>query len=239
MKTNVFDVLNSWIRGVEYSLVNLLSALAPWLAPLAPAYFSYHHMVNYLGLPETVAFLIAACIEILGLAAMHTTLEFYSWNRKYKDTKLHAPLWAAVLTFALYFMVIITLNVLIDATLGNEAWPVIMARALLSFLTIPSALILSIRAQHTDREEKQKRPRKKTSTQRVETPPAPTLHVPPSKSTTEAIQEYLDDNGLTPYDVGREGVMGPHELATEIGYDPNNVRPALHRMQKNYENQGS
>ena len=41
---NVFDAINRWINSVEGSVVNLISAIAPWFAPLAPAYMAYQGM---------------------------------------------------------------------------------------------------------------------------------------------------------------------------------------------------
>ena len=48
MENNIFDKLNEWINGIEGSLVNFLTAFSPWLAPLAPAYMTFVHMVEFL-----------------------------------------------------------------------------------------------------------------------------------------------------------------------------------------------
>lgn len=148
-KTNIFDVANEYIRDTEASLVNLLSAIAPWGAPLAPAYMSYGGMVKHLGFTPFVAGVIAGVIEILGLATVHTTILFWQHNRRYKADVRKMPTLLAGGMFALYLVVILTVNVAMEALIEWPGMP-ILARALLSLLAVPAAVTLAIRTQHAE-----------------------------------------------------------------------------------------
>lgn len=149
MTTNIFDRINDWIRDAEGSLVNLLSAIAPWGAPLAPAYMSFRGMQLHLGYTPFVALVVAAVIEILGLATVHTTLVFWKHNRRYSKEDNKMPTTLAGGMFALYLVIILTVNIALE-------WPVkwvytpILARALLSLLAVPASITLAVRALHTE-----------------------------------------------------------------------------------------
>lgn len=151
---NVFDTVNDWIRDSEASFVNLLSAVAPWLAPLAPAYMSFRHMTGVMGFPEGIAWSIAAVVEVLGLSGVSTTLDFWTFNRRNdKDKQMRkAPVGIAAGSFLAYLSVILTMNVLLEiATLQGEtakAWAIILAKALLTLLSVPAAVLMAVRTSH-------------------------------------------------------------------------------------------
>jgi hypothetical protein len=146
---NLFDIINDWIRNSETSLVNLLSAIAPWGAPLAPAYMSYGGMTKHLGYTPFVAFIIAGVIEILGLATVHTTLVFWKYNKRYSNEAKKMPTLLAGGMFALYLVIILMTNVVLEWPQQWDYTP-ILARALLSLLAVPASIILAVRALHTE-----------------------------------------------------------------------------------------
>lgn len=153
---NLFDQINHVIRDSESSLVNLLSAIAPWLAPLAPAYLTFSHLTaEEFGFPIWVAISVAMVVEVLGLSAVSTILAFWAHNRRYKDEKKRAPVWIAVFSFVIYLMIILVINVVLDAALTNGStlsydWMVVGAKALLTLLSVPAAIILAVRTQHKE-----------------------------------------------------------------------------------------
>jgi len=110
---------------------------------------SYGGMVRHLGFTPLVAFILAAVIEILGLATVHTTIVFWQFNRRRLAEYKKRPTALAAGMFGAYLVIILTVNVLLE-------WPTewifmpILARALLSLLAVPAAVTLAIRAQHTD-----------------------------------------------------------------------------------------
>lgn len=151
----IFDNLNVWIKGVEASLVNFLSAFVPWCAPLAPAYLSYTHMINELGFPQWVALAVAFVVEGLGLATISTAMSFWSHNRKYTSTERHAPIMVPIAAFISYLAIIMTLNVLIEIAKIPSAnldiqWVRVVAFALLAFFSVPAAVTLAVRTQHKE-----------------------------------------------------------------------------------------
>jgi hypothetical protein len=153
MAKNVFDTANDYIRSTESSLVNLLSAVAPWGAPLAPAFMSFIGMTKHLDFTPFVAGVIAGVIEILGLATVHTTLLFWRHNRRYSKEYKKMPTALAGGMFGLYLIVVLSVNVILEAysaKLITWDWTPIVARGLLSLLAVPAAVTMAIRAQHTE-----------------------------------------------------------------------------------------
>ena len=171
MTENIFDRMNNWINGIEGSLVNFLTAFSPWLAPLAPAYMTYIHMIEFLGFPVWVSGALALVVEILGFGTVSTFLDFWFFNRKNKAQYKQAPIWLVVAAFAFYLGLIVFSNVLIDLAqaYGTEqqvAGAVVAVRALLTLQTIPAAIIVAVRTGHRDllreiRREKEEKEAKK------------------------------------------------------------------------------
>lgn len=158
---NVFDKINEWIRGTEGSFVNLISAIAPWGAPAPVAYMTYEHCVNALHFPVLIAIITALVVEALGISSISTALSFWAHNKKFTDSKNQSPLWLAIGTFAFYIVLVLSLNVVLDAeqlsrvpnlALGEYAVTggMILGRALLSLLSIPAGVLLATRAEQTE-----------------------------------------------------------------------------------------
>lgn len=155
MLKNWFERFDDWINDTEGSIVNALTAFAPWLAPLAPAYMTYVHMVEFLNFPKPLAIALATLVEVLGFGTVSTFLDFWFHNRKETAKAKKAPLGVVVLSFGFYLALVLVSNVIIDIAkaFGNEgqvAWAVIVVRFLLTLQTIPGALIVAVRTGHRD-----------------------------------------------------------------------------------------
>lgn len=155
MEENLFDRLNNWINGIEGSLVNFLTAFSPWLAPLAPAYMTYVHMIEFLHFPVWVSGALALVVEILGFGTVSTFLDFWFFNRRNKAQMKKAPLFLVVVSFGFYLGLIVVSNVLIDLAreFGTESQisgAIVSVRALLTLQTIPAAIIVAVRTGHRD-----------------------------------------------------------------------------------------
>lgn len=146
---NNFDKLNDWIRGTETSIVNFLSAFAPWLAPATPAYMTFQHAYSTLNFPFLVALSTGVVVEILGFSAVSTFLSFWFHNRKNVAESKKAPLSVVVIAFAFYLALIVTSNVLLDS-FPTDRWAEIAVRALFTLQTIPAALLVAVRTQHRE-----------------------------------------------------------------------------------------
>jgi hypothetical protein len=147
----MFDFINDTIRGAESSFVNLISAIAPWLAPLAPAFMTFQHATDKVGLnfPLWVAIPIALVVEILGFSTVSTLLAFHFYNRRNRYATRKAPVAIVVFAFSFYLALIVTSNVVLDAT-ENSRTALVVVRAMLTLQTVPAALIVAVRTQHRD-----------------------------------------------------------------------------------------
>lgn len=149
MNSDFFDKLNDWIRDTENSIVNFLSAFAPWLAPIIPAYMTYQHAIGTLRFPMHIAIPAALVVEILGFSAVSTYLSFWFHNRRNKAESKRAPVGLVVMAFAFYLSLIVFSNVLLDS-FPNDKWAEIAVRALFTLQTIPAAMLVSVRTQHRE-----------------------------------------------------------------------------------------
>lgn len=168
MNSDFFDRLNEWIRDTENSIVNFLSAFAPWLAPIIPAYMTYQHASGTLKFPILVAVPAALVVEILGFSAVSTYLAFWFYNRRNKAETKKAPLVLVIIAFGFYLALIVFSNVLLDSFPG-ERWAEITVRALFTLQTIPAAMLVSVRTQHREllSEISKERLERKESNQKV------------------------------------------------------------------------
>lgn len=156
------DKGNSWfiwanqtIRENEALVVNLLSAIAPWGAPLIPANLTFRHMTNTLGFDTLITYIAAFVIEVLGLSAVSTILAFWAYNRKRMAEHKKAPVNVAVGSFIAYLLIILSVNVALDAAKIFEnpallSWTIVGANAMLSLLSVPAAVIMAVRVQHKE-----------------------------------------------------------------------------------------
>lgn len=149
-ETNIFERINDSIRNTESSLVNLLSAIAPWGAPLAPAYMAYWGMVGKLSFDPVVAFILAGVIEILGLATVSTAISFWQHNRRQSAEYRRMPVIVPAGMFGFYLAIVITVNVLLELPIPEAYHIPVIARALLTLLSIPAAVTLAIRTQYDE-----------------------------------------------------------------------------------------
>ncbi len=153
MNDNIFERMNKWVNSVESSVVNFLTALSPWLAPLIPAYMTFEHMQVFLKFPDWVSFVAAIVVEILGFGTVSTFLEFWFYNRREKSGKAKAPVGLIVMSFVFYLLLIVISNVVIDTSVAflsieYQKGAVILVRLLLTLETIPAVLIVATRPGH-------------------------------------------------------------------------------------------
>ena len=146
----LIQTLESWqaVTGkLEGVIVDNVSAAAPWLAPVVPAYLAYSNMTGVLSFPWYIALIAALVVEFLGLATTNTVFTLWEYNRTRKTTAPIAAIWPALSAAGAYIIVVIVVNVLLD--LSNPVH--VIAKALLSMLSILAAITLAIRAGHARR----------------------------------------------------------------------------------------
>ena len=145
---NFFEKANQWIENTESSIVNFVSAFAPWLAPIIPAFLTFKHTQTILGFPKPIAFIGALVIEFLGLATISTSTVFWKHNQRYSSKENQAPLWIALGTFVFYLIVILTVNVVLSWQVYNVEE--LVAITLLTSLSVPAAVTIAVRSQYAE-----------------------------------------------------------------------------------------
>ena len=105
------------MNNLEKNAIRIVAKLSPWLAPFPSAYFVARSAMVHLALPLPVAVVVAAIIETLGLATVHTALWAYDWNAHKRKTDPKRPLVLAVALGAVY--VVATLGLVVFL----EVWP--------------------------------------------------------------------------------------------------------------------
>ena len=136
------------MNNLEKNAVRVVSKLSPWLAPFPSAYFVARSALVHLDLPLPVAVVVAAIIETLGLATVHTALWAYDWNARKRKTDPSAPVGLAVTLSAVY--VVATLGLVVFL----EVWPflAIYAPVLFPALAVVGALNLAMISRQEQRE---------------------------------------------------------------------------------------
>lgn len=147
---NFFDRANQWINNIENSLVNLLSAIAPWLAPVVPMQIAVQHMIGYLSFSKPVAWMTGAVVEILGLAAVSTILRLWRHNQNARAEKNRQPIWVPIFVYGFYLTIILSVIALPELAKTERDWIAVTVKILLSLLSVPAAITLAIRAQNTE-----------------------------------------------------------------------------------------
>ncbi|MBE2197114.1 MAG: hypothetical protein IAE79_00795, partial [Anaerolinea sp.] len=147
-------------QAAETAVLDNVAATTPWLAPLLPASIAYHHLKDYLQFSTPMALVGAGVVELLGLSAVHTAFQLWQYNDEKRESESAAPFVPAALAGGVYLLVVITVNVILEAantSPSTAAIASIVAKALLSTLSIVAAFVLALRAQHARRIEKQRR----------------------------------------------------------------------------------
>jgi hypothetical protein len=136
------------MNNLEKNAIRIVAKLSPWLAPFPSAYFVARSAIVHLDLPLPVAIIVAAIIETLGLATVHTALWAYDWNAHKRKTDPSAPLGLSMTLGAVYMVATLGLVVFL------EVWPflAIYAPALFPALAVVGGLNLALISRHEQRE---------------------------------------------------------------------------------------
>ncbi len=167
---NIFDRIVRFLDHTEVSFVTLLAKVIPLLVPIIPAYVGYTHVTDTatgLGFDPWAGWVYGAVIEGLGYAAIYKAVQFWEHNRKYTTEKNQAPLTMAVIIYLVYLVVTLIVNVVLDYKAGVVAYKVV-ALGLISLLSVPAGLLMSISAIHTERTTERERANEQARNERAE-----------------------------------------------------------------------
>ena len=171
MKTNILEKIFGWIsdtiNGGERAVLDALSAIVPYTTASIPAYLTFTHTLVNMNFPVNVAFLAAFTVEVLGVTSVSTAIRFYQWNKNHKNDAEKAPFWLAVITYVFYIIITLSVNVILEIYAATRAPAVIWAIGLFSLLSLPSGVLISIRAQFGEmlEDKREKAEQRKTERQ--------------------------------------------------------------------------
>ena len=133
----------------EQNLIDRVARFTPFFVLAIPATFAYQNVTNpnLLAMPWWVGLLIAVSIEGLGLASVHTSLSLFEYIKQHKQ-KISGEAITMLLMTLFYLAVVVMVNIVLDL---HHSWEIIAAKALLSLVSIPAAVTLSIRQIHKSR----------------------------------------------------------------------------------------
>jgi hypothetical protein len=77
--------------ALNFNVVRWISTVTPWVAPIPSAFFVAHSAMCHLGTPLSIALVLAAVIELLGLTSVHTWLRLSNWNLSRRKSDPGAP----------------------------------------------------------------------------------------------------------------------------------------------------
>lgn len=226
MKMGFFERILYLIKGAESTVVELIAVLGPWLAPAVPAYLTYYHSNTLLQLPQMLSLVAGAVVEVIGLASGHTLAQLWSHNKKYRANKDKVPLLPVWGVFSFYVLNVLIINLVLQW--DTTTWQEKMAFAGLTLLTVPAIVIIAVRSQHTAIlfEKVSKEANKKNKKQ-------DDLSITGVPFTLDALETYYKENGISPFDVGRDGTYSPKGVAEATGWNASSVRAGTHKLRNN------
>lgn len=145
----IFRLLSDLINDAEKSFQDFLMAIVPYAVPVIPAYLTVDHVHRYMDFPTWVAWTAGFVVEAFGITAITTAIKFYYHNRRYKHQDNKAPFLPALLAYAFYVLVVISVNVILEAVSGSRSGWVILTIALFTLLSVPSGVLIAIRTQYS------------------------------------------------------------------------------------------
>lgn len=151
MKENIFrsffGSVSETINGGERAFLDALSAIVPYTTAGIPAYLTYDHTFKQMDFPLYIAALSAFTVEVLGVTSVSTAIRFFQWNKNHAMEKDKAPFVLAVTTYCFYILITLSVNVILEVYAGDRSPAVIWAIGLFSLLSLPSGVLISVRAQ--------------------------------------------------------------------------------------------
>ncbi len=152
------DGIANWFSNArktihEEGIIDFVSKLSPWIAPLPSAWFVHDATVRHLAAGSGLAWIIAIVIETLGLTTTHTALGMHAWNKAHADKpEKQAPFGLSV---ALAVVYVIATLMLISVLEVKPEWQH-YAPAMFPLLAVVGAVNLALRSHHNTRIREEK-----------------------------------------------------------------------------------
>ena len=143
----VESFLRTSIGTIENMVIDFISELVPWLAPLPSAALVSRAVITYLGFGTIMGVVSAIIIEFLGLTSISTSLTIWNYNENRRKQDKPAPFFLSLGLVGFYLVSTIGLTVFLDTfpTLAH------FAPALFPFLALVGGLNLVLKMDHRNR----------------------------------------------------------------------------------------
>lgn len=125
------------------NLSTFIARIGPWLVSLAPAWLIYDSLTTSLHIPNYIAALVAAGVELTGIAAFDTYLWLRAWNKNKRASDPLSPAQLSLIPVVVY----LTVGVILTAVLKSK--PVL---ALFFLLAGAGYSIIALQSDQTRRE---------------------------------------------------------------------------------------
>jgi hypothetical protein len=152
------------LAQIENTVVDVMAALTPWLAPIPSAWLIGRATIQHLGWHLSIAVIAGIAVECIGVVSIVLALRLHEWNQTKRQSDPVAPVWLALVAVAFYFTVTISLTVLLDVS------PVLahIAPAIFPLLAAVGAVNIAIKRGQNHRETAQAQERQERKQARQE-----------------------------------------------------------------------
>lgn len=132
----------------EEGIIDGVSKLSPWIAPLPSAWFVHDATVRHLNAGSGLAWVIAIVIETLGLTTTHTALGMHAWNKAHEgQPEKQAPFALSVVLAIVYVIATLMLISVLEVAPELQHY----APAMFPILAVVGAVNLALRSHHNNR----------------------------------------------------------------------------------------
>lgn len=152
------------LATVNRALMDIVSHVAPWVAPIAPAYMVYRSVIANFALPPAVALSVAAVVEATGMMSIDTMtrVKYYRVNKRKSDPEVAGHGWLKWAATG-YMALVLVVTLLSDIIPHMSRWAILVVLPMVFLLY----MVNSVRRQmdmieaELDNERRQKRTQKR------------------------------------------------------------------------------
>lgn len=135
------------VQQLSSELINFITKVAPWLAPIPSAALVYRASQQHFQFSPLISIILALVIETLGLTSINNALSLWDFNQSRRKNDKPAPLFIAVMMIVFYLISTIGLTYFLEVYSGLSKIGVIF----LPFLGIMGGINIAL---HSDLERR-------------------------------------------------------------------------------------
>ena len=140
--TNRSQEQSSYLRRLSSDLLNFITKVAPWLAPIPSAALVYRASQQHFHFSPVISVILALVIETVGLTSISNALSLWEFNQSKRKIDKLAPFVIALLMIAFYLISTIGLTYFLEVYPNLSKFGVIF----LPFLGIMGVINIALRS---------------------------------------------------------------------------------------------